>query len=128
MWAQCCVSTEGIVDTLSESMRKRRRSIKERREIVEETLVAGASVSRVARRHDVNANQVFHWRKLYREGRLGGSPGQLLPVKISADRSVKPELAISSGTMEIKVGRGMVRIAGPVDVQALRVVLECLAG
>jgi hypothetical protein len=32
---------------------------------VEETLVPGASVSRVARRHDVNANQVFHWRKLY---------------------------------------------------------------
>ena len=38
---------------------------------MEETLAAGASVSRVARRHDVNANQVFHWRKLYREGRLG---------------------------------------------------------
>jgi len=30
--------------------------------------------------------------------------------------------------MEIKVGRGLVRMAGPVDVQALRVVLECLAG
>jgi transposase len=38
---------------------------------VEETLVPGASVSRVARRHAVNANQVFHWRKLYHEGRLG---------------------------------------------------------
>jgi transposase-like protein len=49
-----------------------RRSIQERRAIVEETLLPGASVSRVARRHDVNANQVFHWRKLYREGRLGG--------------------------------------------------------
>jgi len=32
------------------------------------TLLPGASVSRVARRHDVNANQVFYWRKLYREG------------------------------------------------------------
>jgi len=25
----------------------------------------------VARRHEVNANQVFYWRKLYREGQLG---------------------------------------------------------
>jgi transposase len=108
--------------------RKRRRSIKERREMVEETLVAGASVSRVARRHDVNANQLFHWRKLYREGRLGGSPAQLLAVKVSADPVVRPELARASGTMEIKVGRGLVRVAGPVDVQALRAVLECLAG
>jgi transposase len=49
--------------------RQRRRTIKERRDIVEETLVPGASVARVARRHEVNANQVFYWRKLYREGR-----------------------------------------------------------
>jgi len=52
--------------------KQRRRTIQERREIVKETFVAGASVSRVARRHDVNANQVFYWRKLYREGQSGG--------------------------------------------------------
>src|SRR5438874_10438748 len=40
-----------------------------------------ASVARVARRNDVNANQVFYWRKLFREGRLGISMNpQLLPV------------------------------------------------
>ena len=33
--------------------------------------MSGASVARVARKHDVNANQVFYWRKLFREGRLG---------------------------------------------------------
>jgi len=122
------------MDTLTETSsaglnsKIRRRSVKERREIVEETLVAGASVARVARRHDVNANQVFYWRKLYREGRLGGSPGQLLPVKVSPDPTVKPNLAMGSGTMEIKVGKGMVRVAGAVDVEALRAALECLAG
>ena len=121
------------MDTLTETgpgskSKIRRRSVKERREIVEETLVAGASVARVARRHDVNANQVFYWRKLYRDGRLGGSPGQLLPVKVSPDPTEKANLAMGSGTMEIKVGKGMVRVAGAVDVQALRAVLECLAG
>jgi transposase len=121
------------VDTLTETEpagskdKIRRRSVKERREIVEETLVAGASVARVARRHDVNANQVFYWRKLYREGRLGGSSGQLLTVKVSPDPTLKASLAMGPGTMEIKVGKGMVRVAGAVDVEALRAVLECLA-
>jgi transposase len=35
----------------------------EKRRIVAETLVPGASVSVVARRHDVNANQLFKWRR-----------------------------------------------------------------
>jgi hypothetical protein len=46
-------------------------SKEERRRIVEETLAPGASVAVIARTHGVNANQVFQWRKLYHEGRLG---------------------------------------------------------
>lgn len=42
-----------------------------KRRIVEETFGPGQSVSIVARRHDVNSNLVFAWRKQYREGRLG---------------------------------------------------------
>ena len=108
----------------------RRRSIKERREIVEETLIAGASVSRVARRHDVNANQVFYWRKLYREGRLSGS-SQLLAVEVTKEPSAavtEEHSAPSSGTIEIQLAKGSLRVFGSIDVAALRVVLECLAG
>jgi transposase len=80
----------------------------------------------------VNANQVFYWRKLFREGRLGISMNpQLLPVKVEAERpaevvkSVAPSL--SPGTMEITFPKGTLRIAGSVDVVALRAVLESLA-
>jgi transposase len=130
----------GIVDTQDQELqvrvpgrKQRRRTIEERREIVEETLVAGASVSRVARRHDVNANQVFYWRKLYREGQLGGDrTTQLLPVKVRDDRTAKAVesdgLAVRLGTMEIKLPKGTLRISGAVDVVALRAVLECLVG
>lgn len=118
---------------MSPPKKKRRRTIKERRDIVEETLVPGASVARVARRHEVNANQVFYWRKLYREGRLGiriATP--LLPVKVKTERCPKTfeddSPMLSSGTMEIKLSRGTLRIAGSVDVLTLRTVLECLAG
>jgi transposase len=135
-----CAHTEGTVDTLSQdapasaaTKKQRRRTIKERRDIVEETLVPGTSVARVARRHDVNANQVFYWRKLYREGRLGISMATaFLPVKVKTERPSKtlPEDSpmLSSGTMEIRLSRGTLRIAGSVDVLALRAVLECLAG
>jgi len=41
-----------------------------KRRIVEETFAPGASVSVVARRHDANSNQVFDWRKKYRQGTL----------------------------------------------------------
>jgi transposase len=128
------------VDTLGQEsqvsaakVKKRRRTIKERRDIVEETLVPGASVARVARRHDVNANQVFYWRKLYREGRLGiNLATPLLPVQVRAERPAATakgdDPILSSGTIEIKLPRGTVRIAGAVDVVALRAVLECLAG
>jgi transposase len=113
--------------------KNRRRSVKERRDIVEETLLAGASVSRVARRHDVNANQVFYWRKLYREGRLGGRAGtELLAVKVSDEAPAKPAkwdgLAERSGSLEVQLAKGTLRIAGSVEVVVLRAVLEYLAG
>jgi len=60
---------------------RQRRTDEEKRRIVEETLSAGASVSVVARRHDVNANQVFAWRRQYRRGELGGGMA-LVPVGV----------------------------------------------
>lgn len=134
-----CVHTGGTVGTVGQDAamdttkkRQRRRTIKERRDIVEETLVPGASVARVARQHDVNANQVFYWRKLYREGRLGISIATpLLPVRVKREslaKTFKDDGRISdSGTMEINLSRGTLRITGAVDVAALRAVLECLA-
>jgi transposase len=113
--------------------KKRRRSVRERREIVEETLLPGASVSRVARRHDVNANQVFYWRKLYREGQLGSrTDAQLVPVKVANDRSVEAvkedDFLPRSGTLEIKLAKGTLRVTGNVDVVVLRRAIECLVG
>src|SRR5512147_2341576 len=67
---------------IAEPSKRRYRSKHERRQIVEETLQPGASVAVIARRHGVNANQVFHWRKLYREGRLDAAP-ELVPVRIA---------------------------------------------
>ena len=52
-------------------LRRRLWSADEKRRIVAEAAAPGASISVVARRHDVNANMVFTWRR-----QLGaGMPG-----------------------------------------------------
>src|SRR6202049_4258974 len=126
-------SGQAILDETPKREARRRRTIEEKRRIVEETLEAGASVARVARRHAVNANQVFYWRKKYREGRLGkGRSSSLLPVAVSEIPSNKSgqvrcvSSRCSLGAMEIKLPKGQVRITGSVEAEALRTVLECL--
>jgi transposase len=64
-------SEAGATDSLGRRTAPRQKhSIDEKRRIVEESHVKGVSVATVARRHEVNANQVFAWRRLYRRGLL----------------------------------------------------------
>lgn len=68
------------MDTYTEAVtpKRRYRGVEEKRRIVEESLVEGASVARIARAHGVNANLVFNWRRLYQAGRLVSSRAKLL--------------------------------------------------
>ena len=120
----------------SAAAQRQRRSIAEKRRIVEETLAAGASVAKVARTHGVNANQVFGWRRLYLAGRLGEpKPGiKLLPVRVSESQSapvvVEHRVADSSppqpGTIHIELRQAQVWIEGNADPALVKVLLECL--
>lgn len=117
---------------------RQRRSIAEKRRIVEETLVEGASVARVARAHGINANQVFGWRRLYVAGRLGEhKPAmKLLPVRVSESKPAPVVVAhrvtdVSQpqpGTIHIELRQAQVRIEGNLDPALIRVLLECLRG
>ena len=125
------------------------RTTEEKRLIVEETRRAGVSVAPVAQAHGVNANQVFHWRKLYEAGQLestlalpprdlGAPCMRLLPVTVAEGAELQAPLAetgsadqmagssSSPGSIELTLARGQVRIAGQVDAGTLRTVLRCL--
>ncbi|MGB8321973.1 MAG: transposase [Candidatus Acidiferrum sp.] len=115
---------------VASQVKRQKRSLDEKRRIVEETLEVGASVARVARRHDVNANQVFYWRKKYREGQLDKTQlSKLLPVTVSDNACAKSVSSSSAaGSLEIKLSKGTVRVAGDVDLVVLRTAIECLLG
>ena len=124
-------SAEKLV-TLKSGRTRLFRSRQERRQIVEETMKPGASVVLVARKHGVNANQVFAWRRMYRNGRLEiVASAALLPVKISdaiptpaqSQRKSKP---IRRGVIDIDLGHARLRIEGVADPECVRTALESL--
>lgn len=121
-----------------------------KRRMVAETLSPGASVSVVARRHDVNANLLFKWKREL-GARAGdnrvlpaapcefvpigvvvtGSPATSMPAagSLEIDRRADSALAWFSrtGVMEIELASGSrVRVDGTVDEQALGRVLQAL--
>ncbi len=114
-------------------MKRQYRSKELRRQIAEESLRPGVSVAVLARAHGVNANQVFQWRKLYREGLLNADPSQsaqLVPVRITEVMNRETDLGQSSrsysGTVHFELGRARVRVEGSADPECLRVILEHL--
>jgi transposase len=133
---------ESVIKLVAETRGKRRyRTVEERRRIVEETLAEGVSVAVVARRHGVNANQVFHWRKLYQSGLMEPSaqqrqvnPSRLLPVTVvdnaeSGEEQNASVAARSSGAIHIEIpGQALVSVEGNADAVLVRVVLESLRG
>src|ERR1700759_3199075 len=72
-------------------VRRRRRSEEERRRIVAESFEPGASVSVVARRHDVNTNLLFTWRRRYgTEVQGAGGSAMFVPTVIANDAMAPP--------------------------------------
>ena len=113
--------------------RPRNRSWPEalKREIVAASFAPGASVSVVTRQYDVNANQVFSWRKRYRED-LRSPPNppapKLIPVMITAEQDgVAAQPLTLAEKIEIDfAGKYRVRVGSGFDRQALRRVLDVL--
>jgi transposase len=132
---------ETTVEIVQRGPGKRRyRTMEEKRQIVEETLTSETSVAIMARRHGVNANQLFHWRKLYQAGLLGSSSSEaevggvrLLPVTVANQPEQRAQEATHAespaGAIHIEFpGRALVSVEGRADTAVVRAVLESLRG
>ena len=128
---------------------RQRYSLDFKLQVLKETFVPGASVSVVARRHGMNTNVIFRWRKLFREGHLGNdrlpvagfvpihvtedvAPVRALPAPQKPDgENVKAALPAvdgkTPGLIEIETAGGLkLRLSGRVDDRALRRVLAAI--
>ena len=109
--------------------RRRHRAWPEslKREIVAATLQPGASVSRVARRYDVNANQIFPWLRRYQDGAAEPAELRLLPVTVRPDQPEGVAPARVGELIEIMLAGGYrVRVSDGVQAATLRLVLDVL--
>jgi len=121
------------MDELGMSLRRVRvrRSVAEKRRIVEQTLEPGASVARVARAHEVNPNVVFQWRREYRDGKLA-EPG-LVPVLLAWEPSgidqpsIEPPRGASPATIRVDLpGGAVVSIEGSADPALVEAIVRGL--
>jgi transposase len=111
--------------------RRKRRSwtLEEKRRIVDQSLADGASIAEIARLHDLNANQLFTWRRQFGFGPVASSDvAPILPVTItSPERDVEAGSG-AVGQMEIVLARGDRILVWPdVETAALMRVLKALA-
>jgi transposase len=115
--------------------------LEEKRRIVAESFGGRGEVSATARRHGLSGGQLFTWRRLAQEGRLGDEGSALVAVEIVAPAAAspaKPERADDAtaasaraskgaGLMVIELGNGRrIRVDRDFDTDALGRVLDIL--
>jgi len=113
---------------------RRQYRLEDKLRIVQETFAGGASVSVIARKHDVNANIVFAWRRQYKRGQLVAAASKevspaLLPIVVRPDEPTQRESSEgmappSVGQLQIYLSeQRWIHVSGSVDVQLLRAVI-----
>ena len=122
------VSTNTVMDR-SSVVRRRNRSWPEplKREIVAATFEPGASVAAVARRYEVNANQLFGWRKLFGPPGLDTMAPGLVPVVLTGEVASLASPISPDDRIEIELASGYrIRVGGDAATATLRRVLDVL--
>ena len=105
--------------------RRRRWSPEDKALMVAESFASEQSVLAVARRHGVNPNQLYAWRRELRCDREGPSAPSSEPGFASVVVTAPPS-ASAVGTIEVVIGATVVRVVGLVDAAALHQVLDAV--
>jgi transposase len=124
---------DGRVAVPSGSARRRCWSAAEKAAIVRETLVPGARVSDVARRWQVDAQQVYRWRN--RDGVTHGRPRRrndaaepaFVPIVTDAmPVGEAPPAVLASPVIEVRLAGAVVRVVSGLDDAQLTAVLRAV--
>jgi transposase len=118
------------VEIITGTGRRRRWSADAKAAIVAESFASGASVSAVARRHDISPSLLFLWRRqeaseMVAENAAAGAPPAFVPVAITDSQSSSRSRDVQP-TIEIELGGVRICVRGAVDRRALREVLAAV--
>ena len=91
--------------------------------IVEESMDPAVSVSAVARRHGLNPNQLFTWRRRLREQIAARQAEAAVETTPAADDGAASP---GSGTIEVETAGARIRVDAGVDEAALARVVSAL--
>ncbi len=118
------------IEIITGTGRRRRWSTDAKAAIVAESFAPGASVSAVARRHDISPSLLFLWRRqatqaaqVAERGDRGMLPG-FVPAAIIGCGSQLP--SGEQAAIEIEVGAVRIRVRGTIDRRALCEVLAAV--
>ncbi|MCV3739512.1 IS3 family transposase [Rhizobium sp. TRM96647] len=105
------------IEVLSGPERRRRWSTAEKLAIIQETYEADATVSLVARRHGIQPNQLFAWRRLASQGALTATAAEEEVVPASEYRALQAQVKelqrlLGKKTMESEILKEALEIAG----------------
>ena len=117
------------IEILSGAERRRRWSDEAKARIVAESMVRGAMVSQVARRHDVLPPQIDAWRKAAREGSLvltGGSAFATVEAAGPLPPETRPKPAGAVPIIEIEAGPIAVRVNDGADAALVERIIRAL--
>ena len=125
----------GRLEVITETGRRRWFSRDDKARIVEETLVPGAVVSDVARRHGLTPQQVFTWRRQARQPRATkADEPQFVPAVVDAPAAAiaperkaqrckaKPDLV----SIEIEVDGTIIRAGRGADAAMIAAIVHAL--
>lgn len=123
------------IEVITGIKRRREWNDDEKLAIIAESFATTTSISDVARRHGLNRNQLFRWRRQFREGQFGlpeGVPMSFVPVVSGAGEGLGDiplpaaphSLAVPPVVIEVAIGAMMVRVPPMAEEAALRRVLS----
>jgi transposase len=107
---------------VAERRKRRHWSDAEKRMVCAQTRFAGVSVSQVARRYDVNANQVLNWLKnpCFAAGHENDEALRFLAVEIIDTVQPEEQPVATEGRMAVELAGGhRLSITGPYDPERL---------
>ena len=106
------------------SGRRRRWSDAQKAEIVAESLIPGAVVAEVARRHEIAPQHLTTWRTAAKRGLLAlPACNDLEFARVVVSDAADPRLA---GSLEVCIGAAVIRVHRGTDLAFLREVVRAL--